>query len=280
MSLLSPDEEKQLSRKVQEGDEGAREHMIRANLRLVVSVAKNYVNRGLPFMDLIAEGNIGLVKAVEKFDPEENCRFSTYATWWIKQAIRRALINTVKTVRIPSYMVDLVTRWRAIALELTFRLGRQPTAAEVGQELGLPESNINLLRRTVNTAETGKASGPDLEVAASELLEDLDAPTPDDEFFQSYQKARLHEVLDEFEPEEQTVLRLRYGLEDGEAMTLKAIGQRIGKTRERVRQIEKSALLKFQNILKKDFGIEEPLGEPTPSVCKPSRKKNKPQHRD
>ena len=147
--LLTAEQEIELSKRVQRGDLAAREHMIRANLRLVVSIAKNYVNRGLSFMDLIEEGNIGLMKAVEKFDPKAGCRFSTYATWWIKQGIRRSLVNTVKTVRVPSYMSEIVSRWKATAMELNYRLGRPATSAEIAEELGLPENNWNVVRETV-----------------------------------------------------------------------------------------------------------------------------------
>ena len=240
--LLSPEEEKELARRIKKGDMKAREKMIRANLRLVVSIAKNYVNRGLSFMDLIEEGNIGLMKAVERFDPEENCRFSTYATWWIKQAIRRALINTVKTVRIPSYMVELVSKWKTVAMELTYRLGRQPTAPEVAHELNIPIENWNMVRRTVNTATTGVSNGPDLEVAASELLEDIETKSPDEEFFQAYEIQRLKEVLESLDEREAAVLKMRYGLDGNEPMTLKEIGKRIGLTRERVRQIKNKAM--------------------------------------
>src|SRR5262247_1439397 len=147
--LLTPEEEIELATRIQRGDLAAREHMIRANLRLVVSIAKNYGNRGLSFMDLIEEGNIGLMKAVEKFDPKAGCRFSTYATWWIKQGIRRSLVNSVKTVRVPSYMSEIVSRWKATAMELGYRLGRQATTSEIAEQLDLPESNWNVVRETV-----------------------------------------------------------------------------------------------------------------------------------
>ncbi len=143
--LLAPQEEINLAIRIGDGDVEAREHMIRANLRLVVSIAKNYVNRGLSFMDLIEEGNIGLMKAVEKFDPEAGCRFSTYATWWIKQGIRRALVNSVKTVRVPSYMSEIVSKWKTMAMELNYRLGRAPTSSEIAEELELPTANWNVV---------------------------------------------------------------------------------------------------------------------------------------
>ena len=151
VALLTPEQEIELSERVQRGDLEAREHMIRANLRLVVSIAKNYVNRGLAFMDLIEEGNIGLMKAVEKFDHKAGCRFSTYATWWIKQGIRRSLVNSVKTVRVPSYMSEIVSRWKATAMELNYRLGRQATTGEIAEELELPENNWDVVRDTVQT---------------------------------------------------------------------------------------------------------------------------------
>src|SRR5262245_7147266 len=159
VSLLKPEEEMDLGRRVRAGDAAARERMIRANLRLVVSIAKNYVNRGLSFMDLIEEGNLGLLKAVERFDPGEECRFSTYATWWIKQAIRRSLINTAKTIRIPSYMVETIARWKHAQMELTFKLGRAPTHAEIATEMDLPPESWSLVKRAIRTSSaSGQAS--------------------------------------------------------------------------------------------------------------------------
>jgi RNA polymerase primary sigma factor len=253
--LLGAEEEMALSRRIRAGDMSAREHMIRANLRLVVSIAKNYVNRGLAFMDLIEEGNIGLLKAVEKFDPAKECRFSTYATWWIKQSIRRALINTVKTVRVPSYMVELVSRWKNMAMELTFKLGRTPTPAEIAHELAIPTDNWDVVRRTVQ-ASTGGSCSTSLDVlsAVSDLIEDGNCKQPHDELLEGHEVDRLYELLSSIDEREAEVLRLRYGLTDGEPMTLKAIGERIGVTRERVRQIENEALRKLNTILTKEYG--------------------------
>jgi RNA polymerase primary sigma factor len=255
--LLTPEEEIELATRVQQGDLAAREHMIRANLRLVVSIAKNYINRGLQFMDLIEEGNIGLMKAVEKFDPEAGCRFSTYATWWIKQGIRRSLINTVKTVRVPSYMSEIVSRWKATAMELNYRLGRQPTSSEIAEELDLPESNWNVVRDTVlaNSQPTHSMS-EDASSVFSELLEDRQGKPPEEELFASMELQRMHELLDRLEPKEARILKLRYGLGNADPMTLKAIGTKFGLTRERVRQMEQQALAKLNRVMSREFGEE------------------------
>ncbi|MBK8980562.1 MAG: sigma-70 family RNA polymerase sigma factor [Planctomycetes bacterium] len=259
--LLRPEQEIELARRIQAGDPAAREHMIRANLRLVVSIAKNYVNRGLSFMDLIEEGNIGLMKAAEKFDPDAGCRFSTYATWWIKQGIRRALVNTVRAVRIPSYMSEIVSRWKATTLELTFALGRQPTSAEVAEELELPESNWNVVRETVlaNSQPTVSMS----EDASSILCDHLvDARTeqPEERLFRAHEVERLRQLIRVLDPREQEVLRMRYGLDSGEPMTLKAIGEHIGLTRERVRQMERDAIRKLQATMLREFGEDQTDG--------------------
>lgn len=256
--LLTPEEEIQLAERIQMGDLAAREHMIRANLRLVVSIAKNYMNRGLTFMDIIEEGNIGLMKAVEKFDPKAGYRFSTYATWWIKQGIRRSLINTVKTVRVPSYMTEIVSRWKATAMELNYRLGRQPTSAEIAQELGLPENNWNVVRETVlaNSQPTHSMS-EDASSVFGEQLEDTSAKAPEQAIFDSMELDRMRQLLDQLDVRESRILKLRYGIGTGEPMTLKAIGKKFGLTRERVRQMEHQALQKLQRIMAREFGEEQ-----------------------
>ena len=261
--LLTPDEEIQLAKRVQKGDLAAREHMIRANLRLVVSIAKNYMNRGLAFMDLIEEGNIGLMKAVEKFDPKAGCRFSTYATWWIKQGIRRSLINTVKTVRVPSYMAEIVSRWKATAMELNYRLGRQPTSSEIAEELDLPENNWNVVRETVlaNSQPTHSMS-EDASSVFSDLLEDPNMRPPEEAIFGNMELDRLRQLLDRLELRESRILKLRYGIGTGEPMTLKAIGKRFGLTRERVRQMEQQALQKLYRVMSREFGEERRAAPP------------------
>ena len=253
--LLLPEEEVGLATRIQKGDLAAREHMIRANLRLVVSIAKNYLNRGLAFMDLIEEGNIGLMKAVEKFDPGAGCRFSTYATWWIKQGIRRSLINSVRTVRVPSYMSEIVSRWRATAMELNYRLGRQPTSSEIAEELDLPENNWNVVRETVQTnSQPNHSMSEDASSVFTDLLEDQQVQSPEEVLFGNMELERMHQLLDMLDQRETRILKLRYGLANGEPMTLKAIGKKFGLTRERVRQMEQQALQKLHRIMTREFG--------------------------
>jgi len=257
--LLDAEEEVELALRIAEGDMAAREHMIRANLRLVVSIAKNYVHRGLTFMDLIEEGNIGLMKAVEKFDPEAGCRFSTYATWWIKQGIRRALVNTVKTVRVPSYMSEIVSRWKNMSMELTYLLGRSPTSAEIAAELELPQSNWNVVRETVlANSQPTHSMNEDSSSVYADALEDTRTKSPEEEIFTNLEIKRLQELLEAIDSREAKILRMRYGIGEGnpKPMTLKAIGEQIGVTRERVRQMEQEALRKLCATMSREFGEE------------------------
>lgn len=251
VSLLTAEEEIALGRRIQAGDLEAREHMIRANLRLVVSVAKMYADRGLSLQDLIAEGNIGLMKAAEKFDPNAGCRFSTYGTWWIKQSIRRALTNTVRSVRVPSYMNEMISRWRIVSQELTYLMGRAPTIEEVAEEIGIPEDNWPLLRRTILVTGMGPQVSLDVLSANQETVAQDDDQTPDEQLQDNDLLRRLSELLSQIDEREATILRLRYGLgtPNGETLTLKEIGKVVGLTRERVRQIEVDALRKLHVVM-------------------------------
>lgn len=248
--LLTADEEKDLGRRIQTGDPEAREHLIRANLRLVVSVAKIYSDRGLALQDLIAEGNIGLMKAAEKFDPAAGCRFSTYGTWWIKQSIRRALTNTVKSVRVPGYMTEMISKWRGVSAELTYMLGRIPTVEEVAQELGIPKESWPLLKRTIETSGNTQIS-LDVISAAQDTVEDERSVDPEEVTVHTDLLHRLGELLEAIDEREATILRLRYGLgtPDHQPCTLKEIGKIVGLTRERVRQIEQEALRKLYGVM-------------------------------
>jgi RNA polymerase primary sigma factor len=250
--LLTADEEKVLGARVQSGDLEAREHLIRANLRLVVSIAKMYNDRGLNLQDLIAEGNIGLMKAAEKFDPEAGCRFSTYGTWWIKQSIRRALTNTVKSVRVPGYMTEMVSKWRNVANELRYMLGRMPTVEEVAMELGIPRESWPLLKRTIESNQAGQVS-LDVMTQTQDTVEDEKAADPEETMLHQDLLLKLDELLGVIDEREAQILRLRYGLGEGaEPMTLKEIGKIVGLTRERVRQIERDALRKLYDVMAGD----------------------------
>jgi RNA polymerase primary sigma factor len=224
----------------------AREQFIKANLRLVVSVAKNYVNKGLSFLDLIEEGNLGLLRAVQRFDPARKCRFSTYATWWIRQAIRRALVNTSKTVRVPSYMVEIIAKWKTAANEFTQKHGRKPDMHEIAEAMDLGVESIEILKRAINASDNfSRPVSLDVMWPTNEVADVKEGSSPDHTVFSQMDSERIDMLLKAINPREAEVLRYRYGLYDGQPMTLGEIGKKLKITRERVRQIEKIALRKL-----------------------------------
>lgn len=239
---LSEDEKDELYRLVQRG-EAARSHMIRANTRLVVSIAKRYLGQGVPFLDLIQEGNLGLIKAVEKFDYHRGHRFSTYATWWIRQSITRALADQGRVIRLPVHLSDRIRKVYQVAQQLEQDWGRQPTPEEIAEELGLPAQKVQwMLKVSQRPLSLEKPVGEEEDSELGSFIPDREAPTPSDTAYHSLLQDKLEDVLTTLSPREARILQLRFGLQDGRSYTLEEVGRKFGLTRERIRQIEHEAL--------------------------------------
>ncbi len=257
VQLLTPAEEIELAAKIKAGDRVARERMIKANLRLVVKIARDYEGLGLPLLDLISEGNIGLMKAVERFDPSKGGKLSTYGAWWIKQSIKRALANQAKTIRLPVHLVDKISRMRRVAMGLQEVLGREPTDEELAEEMGMTPTRVAQLRTAaIRPASLDAPIGDDESNNFSEIVQDENAESPYEQLEEKTLSDMLHHMVDELDPREATILRYRFGLDGGKERTLEEVGHKFGVTRERVRQIQNLALAKLRRRIERFERIE------------------------
>lgn len=258
ISLLTPKEEIELAGKIKKGDTAARDRMIKANLRLVVTIARNYANLGMPLLDLISEGNIGLTKAVERFDPAKGAKLSTYAMWWIKQSIKRALANQSKTIRLPVHLVDKVAKVRRISLQMSDDLGREPTEDELGEELGIEGEKVARLKRLgIRPASLEAPTGDDDAPEFGELIGDEQAQTPFELLRDKDLLDELDSLLDVLDQREKKIISQRFGLDGGNPRILEEIGKDLGITRERIRQLQNTALAKLRRAFSQHLGLLE-----------------------
>ena len=252
VKLLTPQEEIELAARIKKGDKKAREQMIKANLRLVVKIARDYEGIGLPLLDLISEGNIGLMKAVERFDPKKGGKLSTYGSWWIKQSIKRALANQSKTIRLPVHLVDKISKMRRTALKLQEELGREPSDEELADELDMTAARVRQMRlAAIRPASLDAPIGDDESNNFSEVVEDENAATPYEDLEDKTVIGMLQDMVKHLDEREATILRYRFGLDGGSERTLEEVGKKFGVTRERVRQIQNLALRKLRKMIEK-----------------------------
>lgn len=244
---LTPDEQDDLNAAIALGQQ-ARRRMIESNSRLVISVAKRYIGHGVPFLDLIQEGNLGLMRAVDKFDPDRGYKFSTYATWWIRQAVSRAVSDQGRTIRLPVHMSEKLLKLRRTSQEMEQTLGREPTPEELAEALDLPAERVHrYLRTAVRPLSLEQPVGEEEESTLGQFIEDDDSPEPSERAEQALLREKLDDLLDTLQPREERILRLRYGLLDGHTYTLQEVGEMFGLTRERIRQIEQEALARLRH---------------------------------
>src|SRR5499427_7985194 len=250
--LLTVQEEIELAARIKQGDQKARAWMIKANLRLVVKIAHDYSNFGLPFLDLISEGNIGLVKAVERFDPGKGGKLSTYSAWWIKQSIKRALANQSKTIRLPIHLVDKISKMRRVSLQMSEELGREPTDEEFAEEIGISSTKVSQLKSvSIRLASLDAPIGDDDSTQFGEIVGDEDARTPFELFRDKNMRDELSELLGVLDDRERKIILERFGLDGGKPKTLEEVGKKFGVTRERIRQLQNIALAKLRRALAK-----------------------------
>ena len=255
--LLTAAEEKELATKIGMGDAEARDRMVRANLRLVVNIARGYSGKGLGLQDLIEEGNLGLLRAVEGFDPTMGTRFSTYASYWIKQSIKRSLINCAKTIRIPAYMVELLSKWRRASVRLSDELGRNPTPEEIARLLGVAKRKLPIIKKAIQIYNSApQTDQSDAGWSMGEMVMDERTRPPDEEMLENDILKHIFEMMKSLDERESTVLQMRFGLDNIEPHTLKEIGETLGLTRERVRQIETEALKKLGDGLRDPHDLD------------------------